>query len=466
MYRTLFDLAGLAIIGWIPLIFLPLWRGTRRLAESAVFPAYLALLYVVGITAVLADMGPAIMGDFGNADGVLRLLQTEGLALVAWIHILAFDQVVGVLIYRDNMRYGYVPTWLQSIILVVTLMLGPVGFLTYYILRIRRRRARLTAWGERSDRVADAPAATVAPAPASAVRFGLPTRRLSSLRDLSSRVQLETGVVGLGLFGLVVAAACGAAALIHGGWFVEPEGRLLDALRFELGSGIFFLTMAALVPRAGFAPAPRRRWVNTLVVMGIYFLVIEAVQAMRGLDPRFTAAGSSLDRALGGLFGLTALLLIVLTAILAARFFRADTMADRPDLRTAIRYGFAAIALSFGVGIAMSALSGRSVGSEGSLMPLHAVGLHGIQMVPLVAIVAFYCGVGPVLRSRLVHAAGVGWLLLCTGLLAQAVAGRPPLEISGWNAAALVGAGGFLAALGAAAALQLRPQIVTSPPNL
>jgi hypothetical protein len=72
----------------------------------------------------------------------------------------------------------------------------------------------------------------------------------------------------------------------------------------------------------------------------------------------------------------------------------------------------------------------------------------------------------PVLRSRLVHAAGVGWLLLCAGLLAQAVVGRPPLEISVWNAAALGGASTFLAALGAAAALQLRPQIATSPRNL
>lgn len=149
MYRTLFDLAGIAIIGWIPLILLPLWRGTRRLAETAAFPVFLAVLYVIGISAVLRELGPGIMADFGSADGVLELLRTEGLALVAWIHILAFDQVVGLLIYRDNMQYRYVPTWLQSAILLATLMLGPVGFLLYYVLRVRQRRARLTAWGER-----------------------------------------------------------------------------------------------------------------------------------------------------------------------------------------------------------------------------------------------------------------------------------------------------------------------------
>lgn len=45
MYRTLFSLAGLAIVAWLPLILAPRWRGTRRLAETAVFPLYLAVLY-------------------------------------------------------------------------------------------------------------------------------------------------------------------------------------------------------------------------------------------------------------------------------------------------------------------------------------------------------------------------------------------------------------------------------------
>jgi hypothetical protein len=271
------------------------------------------------------------------------------------------------------------------------------------------------------------------------------------------RVGWEPAVVGLGLLALTLGAVCAVAALLHGGWFVEPEGRLMDALRFEVGSGIFFLTMAVLVPLAGFTDTGRQRWVTALVLMGVYFLGIETIQAIRGLDPRFTRAGTTVDQAAGAIFGVTALLLVLLTAVLAARFFRSDTMADRPDIRTAIRYGFAGIAFSFGAGLAMSALSGRAVGPAGSLMPVHAAGLHGIQAVPLLALMARARGVGPGRRNALVHLAGVGWLLLCAGLLAQAYAGRTPVEISAWNVIAAAGVIGVLGAFAIA--------VASHPPN-
>ena len=147
MYRTLFSLAGYAIVGWLPLILAPGWRFSRRLAESAVFPIYLSVLYLVGISAVLMEMGPGIMSDFGNVDGVLALLKTESLGLVAWIHILAFDQVVGALIYRDNMQHRFVPLPVQSVILFLTLMFGPVGLLIYVIARMTQSRSGRKAWG-------------------------------------------------------------------------------------------------------------------------------------------------------------------------------------------------------------------------------------------------------------------------------------------------------------------------------
>lgn len=138
MYLTLFTLAGFAAPAWALLIFLPTWRGTRWLARSAIIPALIALLYVIGIGAQISQAGVGFMRDFGSAEGVAGLMAQQNIALVAWIHFLAFDQLVGIFIYRDNMHHRYVPIPLQSAILFLTFMLGPVGFLTYYLIRWAR----------------------------------------------------------------------------------------------------------------------------------------------------------------------------------------------------------------------------------------------------------------------------------------------------------------------------------------
>jgi len=140
MYVLLFNLAGPAIAGWALMIFLPSWSVTRWIARSAAFPVYLAALYVIGVVPLVVAAGPGIIGDFGSAEGVVRLLGSADAALVVWIHILAFDQLVGVMIYRDNMQTRVVPLPVQSVVLFLTLMFGPAGFLVYYVIRVARKR--------------------------------------------------------------------------------------------------------------------------------------------------------------------------------------------------------------------------------------------------------------------------------------------------------------------------------------
>lgn len=140
MYLLLFNLAALAIAGWALMIFLPSWSVTRWIARSAVFPVYLAALYVIGVVPLVVAAGPGIIREFGSAEGVVRLLGSADAALVVWIHVLVFDQLVGVMIYRDNMRNRVVPAPVQSVILFLTLMFGPAGFLAYYAIRVARKR--------------------------------------------------------------------------------------------------------------------------------------------------------------------------------------------------------------------------------------------------------------------------------------------------------------------------------------
>src|SRR4030095_10394339 len=80
----------------------------------------------------------AFIADFGSAEGVARLLARQEIAWVAWLHILAFDQVMGLLIYRENMQRRYVPIPVQSALLFLTLMFGPLGYLAFVAIRVER----------------------------------------------------------------------------------------------------------------------------------------------------------------------------------------------------------------------------------------------------------------------------------------------------------------------------------------
>jgi hypothetical protein len=433
MYRLLFDLAGLAMIGWLLLILLPGWKVTRRIAETAIFPIYLALLYLVGLTAVLAENGPGFMADFGSADGVLGLLQLEPVALVAWIHILAFDQVVGLLIYRDNLKYRIVPLPVQSLILLATLMLGPIGFLSYWGIRVLRRRDPAHAWGEAEPAPApvESPLAPPVPAiPAAAPRFSSVATGTSPVGVVLALWRRNPGLLWLGLTGFAFATVTTGVAAVNGGWMLAPEGRLLEAVKFDVAVGIYVLTLALIVPFAPFTERGRRRWVSWSVGLGLFGYGMENIQAWRGLDPRFSAVAGPVDQVLGGLFFFSALGLLVLFVILLVPFFRADALPDHTLLRLALRYGAGGTLLAFGVGILMSVINSRIVAGSGDIMPVHAAGFHALQAVPLVALLLGASAGGLVAAGRLVHLAGAGWLLLGIGLTLQAFSGQPPLALT------------------------------------
>ncbi|GKU77256.1 hypothetical protein L3i20_v216530 [Paenibacillus sp. L3-i20] len=142
MIAALFSTTGIAILSWLLLILLPKWRFTQFLANTAVFPIYLALLYTIGIITVIVEAGFGFVNDFGSAEGVIRLLSNPEFALLVWIHILCFDQAVGHYVYRDNMAHRYVALPIQSILLFSILMFGPLGFLCYLAIRAFSKNSR------------------------------------------------------------------------------------------------------------------------------------------------------------------------------------------------------------------------------------------------------------------------------------------------------------------------------------
>ncbi len=124
---------------WVLMIALPHWRGTQRVMRGrlAVMPllAAYAVFSVPQLPSVLSLFvrpGPLRLDDLAG------LLGRPEIALVAWIHFLAFDLFVGRWIYRDGRERGVgaVP---MAAVLLLTLVLGPLGLLLYLLLRTQFR---------------------------------------------------------------------------------------------------------------------------------------------------------------------------------------------------------------------------------------------------------------------------------------------------------------------------------------
>jgi hypothetical protein len=272
-------------------------------------------------------------------------------------------------------------------------------------------------------------------------------------------VAREPGLVMVGTFGLALSVVCMVGVVVNGRT-VAPEGDLFAAATFSFGVGVYALSVALLLPLAGYSPPARRRWRRAAYVFLVYGLVLESMQAFRGLDPRFTEEGNTVDSVAGLVFGATAGLTTVLFVLLGLRFFRADVLVERPVLRLGIRYGVAAVGISFAVGVVMSVNNGRTIGDDGNLMVAHGLGVHGLQAMPIVGLVV---SAGALAQpQRWVHAAGIGWLAACLAALVPALLGEPPLEPTPMTVAILGLVGWAAVALKALAAVVRPPALSTT----
>ena len=125
-----------AMAGWLLLIVAPRWRWTQRLVVSGAWPAVLSLVYL----ALVATHMPGAPGGFGSLAAVATLFANPMLLLAGWVHYLAFDLLVGAIETREAQKDG-IPHLLLVPCLVLTFLLGPVGFLAFLVVRSARRRA-------------------------------------------------------------------------------------------------------------------------------------------------------------------------------------------------------------------------------------------------------------------------------------------------------------------------------------
>jgi hypothetical protein len=130
--ETIFSIANFtALAGWVLLIAAPGWAGTRRIILSGAVPLLLSTAYLVLIVLFFGSAE----GGFGGLAEVLKLLNNHWATLAGWIHYLAFDLFVGSWEVRDAQERG-ISHWFVVPCLVLTFLLGPIGFLLYHIVRL------------------------------------------------------------------------------------------------------------------------------------------------------------------------------------------------------------------------------------------------------------------------------------------------------------------------------------------
>ena len=250
------------------------------------------------------------------------------------------------------------------------------------------------------------------------------------LRTLVRPLESERSLAIVGVLGLVLSAACAIVMWIRGSSFIPPEADLTKAITFNGAVGIYVLTLALYAPLASFTPRGRTRWRGWTIGLTLYGYSIETIQAFRGLDPRFSRFGTLADGVLGGLFFLSAVGLIVTFIILATKLFSGPAREKAPLLLLGMQYGSATTMLAFAAGLWMSAVQGRLTGESGNILPLHALGFHGLQAVPLIALMLERSQLTYGLARRWVHVAGIAWLGATTAVAVQTAMGRSVTEMS------------------------------------
>ncbi len=154
MWTTLFSLTNaIALGGWVLLAFFP----RKPLTMSVVLYLGVALLcvcyaaMVVVLVGGLADPGRVGGGAEPPFDysipGIRALFQSDGGIVLGWTHYLAFDLFTGLWIARDADAKLFA-RWVQMPFLFATFLAGPIGLLSWLVVRESRARATATADGK------------------------------------------------------------------------------------------------------------------------------------------------------------------------------------------------------------------------------------------------------------------------------------------------------------------------------
>jgi hypothetical protein len=241
----------------------------------------------------------------------------------------------------------------------------------------------------------------------------------------------------------------------------------LKPAKFAVSTGVFCLTMAAILV---WLPTWRRLravagWTTAMVF--VVEVAIITAQAWRGTTSHFNLA-TPLDGALFAVMGMAILVQTLMTVAVAVALFRTD-IGDRA-FGWALRLGLVLSIVGASTGGLMTTptdeqlaaarararitvAGAHTVGgpdggpglpgtgwstAHGDLRVPHFVGLHAVQVLPLIALLLARRRLDATTRLRLVVGAAISYTALFGILLTQALRGQPLVAPDALTSAALV----------------------------
>ena len=124
---------ALTTLGWILIIGFPTSDFTDKAVVGIV--AALCISYGYILFFYKGDKSKSYpKGSFKSFQGVFNLFQNPKGVFAGWLHFLAFDLMIGLYIKNDSIENGLTFWWIIPS-LILTLMLGPLGLLSYFIIK-------------------------------------------------------------------------------------------------------------------------------------------------------------------------------------------------------------------------------------------------------------------------------------------------------------------------------------------
>ncbi|MGW4471290.1 hypothetical protein ACWENQ_16605 [Nonomuraea sp. NPDC004354] len=273
-------------------------------------------------------------------------------------------------------------------------------------------------------------------------------------------------------FGYGVAALLLASSAFHllvyavdgGGWGGPVSWR--KPILFGFSFGVTLISLVWIAGRSGLSPRASRLLVGTLAVASLVETALIDLQRWRGVPSHlnFTTPFDATVSAALAAFAIVGLIPSIIVIIVVA-WRRFD---GPPSMRLAVRAGLAVLSLTLVSGAALIA-NGRAIGlppqatdlsifgAAGQLKVPHAVTLHAVQVLPVLAWLLTLTAWSEAARVRLVAvvAAGYGGVVLVSVL--QAAAGLAPADLTVASGVLLVAALAAMAGAGTATLARLRP---------